>query len=86
MNFRRALGPLLAILLLIGVGVAVTYSIRERTQAHLAMEKAQARITVKILTGSEKEHFLEDPQGIFRLFTEHSGHAKRTAAAFAAST
>jgi hypothetical protein len=62
MNFRRALGPLLAVLLLIGVGVAVTYSIRERTQARLAIEKAQARITVRILTGSEKEHFLEDPE------------------------
>jgi hypothetical protein len=62
MNLRKSLGPLLAVLLLIGVGIAITYSVREAKQTHLAVEQAQARITVKILTGSEKEHFLEDPE------------------------
>ena len=62
MNLRKVLGPVLALLLLIGVGAGITYSVRESRQAHLAALQASAQITVKILTGSEKEHFLEDAE------------------------
>lgn len=62
MNLRKALGPLLALLLVIGVGVAINYSVRETRQAHFAAEQAAHRVTIKILTGSEKEHFLADPE------------------------
>jgi hypothetical protein len=62
MNFRKALGPALALLLLIGVAIAITYSVRENKQAQIAGQQQAARIAVKILTGSEKEHFLEDPE------------------------
>jgi hypothetical protein len=61
MNLRKVLGPLLALLLLLGVSAGINYSVREAKQARLAREQAAARITVKILTSSEKEHFLEDP-------------------------
>jgi hypothetical protein len=54
MNLRKAVGPFLALLLLGGVGVAIRSSIAEKKQT-------AERITVKILTGSEKEKFLSDP-------------------------
>jgi len=62
MNLRRAIGPALAILLLIGVGLGITRSIREKKQAEIAAGRAAVRITVKVLTGSEKEKFLTDPE------------------------
>jgi hypothetical protein len=70
MSLRRVLGPVLAFLLLVGVGVAIVYSLREAKQVHLAAEQAAARIVVKILTGSEKEHFLSDP-GLAKVLAEH---------------
>jgi hypothetical protein len=62
MKLRKALGPLLALLLLIGVSAAVSYSVREAKQARIARQRAAARITVRILASSEKEHFLDDPE------------------------
>jgi hypothetical protein len=62
MNLRKALGPVLALLLLVGVAVAINYSVRENRQSQLAVQQAAARVNIKILTGSEKEHFLEDPE------------------------
>jgi hypothetical protein len=62
MNFRKALGPVLALLLLIGVGIGISYSVRQTREAHLAAEKASAHTVLKILSGSEKEHFLTDPE------------------------
>ena len=62
MNVRKALGPILAVVLLIGVAVAINYSARESKQAQIASQEAAARVTIKILTGSEKEHFLEDAE------------------------
>jgi len=56
MNPRKALGPLLAILLLAGVALAIRYSMRDRKAA----ESAADRVTVRVLTGSEKEKFLND--------------------------
>src|ERR1700676_1043828 len=62
MNFRKAIGPPLAVLLLSGVGLAVYYSAKEKKQSDLAAQKAAARITVRVLTGSEKEKFLNDTE------------------------
>src|SRR5882672_10372677 len=62
MNLRKAIGPLLAVLLLIGVTIAITYSMRDRKQTEITARRAASRITVKILTGSEKEKFLSDPE------------------------
>ncbi len=62
MNFRRAIGPALAILLLIGVGLGITRSIHEKKQADIAAGRAAVRINVRVLTGSEKEKFLTDPE------------------------
>ena len=49
MNLRKALGPLLAALLLAGVVVAINYSMKGQKDA----QHAAGRITVKILTGSD---------------------------------
>ncbi len=62
MNFRRLVGPLLALVLLAGVGLAVSYSVREKRQGEAAARESAARITVRVLTGSEKEKFLLDPE------------------------
>jgi hypothetical protein len=62
MNLRKVVGPLLAVFVLAGVTFAIRYSAREARQAQIASERAAARITVSILTSSEKEHFLEDPE------------------------
>jgi hypothetical protein len=48
--------------LLVGVGLGVTRSIRDRKQAEMAARHAATRITIKVLTGSEKEKFLTDPE------------------------
>jgi len=53
---RKAIGPLLAIILLIGVALAIRYSMREKKAA----ESEGARITVNVLSGSEKVPFLSD--------------------------
>jgi hypothetical protein len=60
-NFRRAIGPALAVLLLAGVGLAIKYSIGEKKTTDAASQRAAGRITVKVLAGSEKEKFLSDP-------------------------
>jgi hypothetical protein len=70
MNSRKAIGPFLALLLTIGVAVAITYSVRERRQTRLAAEQNASRIVVKILTGSEKEHFLSDAE-LAKVLGEH---------------
>jgi hypothetical protein len=62
MNLRRAIGPALAVLLLIGVAIAINRSIQDKRQAALAAGHAAGGITVRVLTGSEKEKFLTDPE------------------------
>jgi len=62
MNLRRAIGPALAVLLLIGVAIAVSRSIQDKKQAEIEAGHAAARISVSVLTGSEKEKFLTDPE------------------------
>jgi hypothetical protein len=61
MNARKAIGPALAILLLIGVAVAINFSVHDRKE-QIAAQHSTPRITVKILSGSEKEKFLSDPE------------------------
>jgi hypothetical protein len=61
MNLRRAIGPALAVLLVIGVGIAISRSIQDKRQAEIAAGRAAGGVTVRILTGSEKEKFLTDP-------------------------
>jgi hypothetical protein len=62
MNLRKAIGPLLAVLLLVGVAIAINFSIRDRKESEVSSKRAASRITVKVLTGSEKEKFLTDPE------------------------
>jgi hypothetical protein len=62
MNLRKVIGPVLAVLLLIGVAVAITSSLRDKKATETAARQASERITVKILTGSEKEKFLADAE------------------------
>jgi hypothetical protein len=61
-NLRKALGPVLAVILLVGVGLAIRSSVQERQLTDAASRKSAAHITVKVLTGSEKEKFLADPE------------------------
>jgi hypothetical protein len=51
----KSIGPVLAVLLLVGVAFAIRSSMRERAQAG-------DRIVVRILSGSEKEKFLGDAE------------------------
>ena len=62
MNLRKAIGPTLAVLLLIGVAIAINYSMRDRKNAETAARQSASRITVRILSGSEKEKFLADAE------------------------
>jgi hypothetical protein len=62
MNLRKAIGPALALLLLIGVALGISYSMRDRRQTEIADRRAAGRVTVKILSGSEKENFLADSE------------------------
>ena len=62
MNLRKAIGPLLAVALLTGVAFAIRFSMRDKQAAQIASERAKTSITVKILTGSEKEKFLADAE------------------------
>jgi hypothetical protein len=61
MSFRKVLGPTLAVLLLVGVGLAIDYSIKEKKFTDTADMKAAGQVTVKVLTSPEKEAFLADP-------------------------
>src|SRR5882724_6047531 len=70
MNLRKAVGPTLAVVLLVGVAFAIRYSMRDRSEAQTAAERARSSITVKILTGSEKEKFLSDNELAKVLATE----------------
>ncbi|MGO1073728.1 hypothetical protein [Lysobacter sp. CA199] len=66
---RKILGPALAVVLLAGVVVGIVLSFsgkRASDRASAAADQAQAaaanRITVRVLTGSEKLEFLRDPE------------------------
>lgn len=52
---RRILGPLLSVILILGVGAAIFFSVSEQLAARRV-------VTVKGLIGSEKEEFFRDPR------------------------
>jgi hypothetical protein len=54
---KRILGPLLLVILIVGVGAAIFFSVREQ----LTLRRL---VTVRGLIGSEKEAFFKDPQVI----------------------
>jgi hypothetical protein len=62
MSFRKVLGPTLAVLLLVGVGLAIDYSIKEKKFTDTADMKAAGHVTVKVLSSPEKEAFLADSE------------------------
>jgi hypothetical protein len=62
MKLRKAIGPALASFLLIGVAIAIAASIRDRKDAERDARRRASRITVKVLTSSEKETFLNDAE------------------------
>jgi hypothetical protein len=70
MDVRRVVGPLLAVALLAGVGGAIWYSAQDKQVTAQIQARAQAQVTVKVLTGSEKEAFLADPE-LTALLAQH---------------
>ncbi len=59
---KRLLGPVLAILLLLGIGVAGYRSYSQKTSIESARLDAEKMETVRGLIGSEKEGFFNDPR------------------------
>jgi len=66
---RNAVGPALAVVLLIGVVIALYFSVREKRAADVTARRSATRITVRVLSGSEKEKFLADP-GLAKILDE----------------
>jgi hypothetical protein len=62
MNLRKVIGPALSLLLIAGVLVAIRRSIHDKMDADKAARHTAGLITVKVLTSSEKEQFLTDPE------------------------
>ena len=62
MDIRKIVAPLLAVIVLAGVGGAIYYSATEKKQTDVIAQKQAQHISVKVLTGSEKEKFLADPE------------------------
>lgn len=62
MDIRRILGPLLALILAIGIGSAVYISANRKADERSARQAAQAVVEIKGMIGSEKESFFLDPQ------------------------
>lgn len=65
---KKFVGPMLALLLLAGVGAGIVYSARDKRAADTATTTAPAakaeagKTVVRVLTGSEKLDFLRDPE------------------------
>jgi hypothetical protein len=57
---NKIVGPLLGILLLIGVSAGIWYSASDKKVADATQAKAQERITVRVVSGSEKLNLLRD--------------------------
>jgi Bacterial extracellular solute-binding protein len=57
-TLRKAIGPLATILLVAGIGLAINRSMHDKKLENAAAE----RTNVRVLTGSEKEKFLTDPE------------------------
>lgn len=57
-SMRKVLGPILTVLLLVGVGLGIWFS----SEGKKREDQAAAMVTVKGLSGSEKLPFLQDPR------------------------
>lgn len=60
MDFKKVLGPLLGLLLLGGVGLGVWYSFTDKSATDQTVARAANRITVRVVSGSEKIPLLKD--------------------------
>jgi hypothetical protein len=67
---NRLIGPLLAAVLLMGVGVAGWQSYQQRHSTEAAQLEAAKTVTVRGLIGSEKAAFFADPRAI-AIFQKH---------------
>lgn len=64
MELKRILGPVLAAVLVVGIGAAVMVSHKRSAKAEAEQAALAAVIEVKGMIGSEKESFFADPQVI----------------------
>ncbi len=60
MDFKKVLGPLLGLVLLAGVGLGVWYSFSDKTATVQETARAANRVTVRVVSGSEKIPLLKD--------------------------
>jgi hypothetical protein len=60
LNLKKLIGPLLGLLVLVGVGFAIWHSASDKTKADTAAVTAAQRITVRVVSGSEKLNLLKD--------------------------
>jgi hypothetical protein len=64
MEIKRVLGPALAVILVVGIGVAVYVSHTRKVAVESSREAAASIVDVKGMIGSEKESFFTDPKVI----------------------
>ena len=62
MEIKRVLGPALAVILAVGIGVAVYVSHTRKVAVESSREAAASIVDVKGMIGSEKESFFADPK------------------------
>ena len=60
MKLNKLIGPLLGALVLVGVGLAIWYSSLDKKESDQAEATASQRITVRVVSGSEKLNLLKD--------------------------
>lgn len=65
-TLRKIIGPLVTVLLLVGIGLGIWYSHEDKQTA----DQAASVISAKGLSGSEKLSFLHDPRVLERLRTQ----------------
>jgi hypothetical protein len=75
MNFRRVLGPVLAVILLIGVVVAIYISHTRQAAANARTAATAEIVDIKGMIGSEKESFFSDPTVVATL-AKHGFHVQ----------
>jgi hypothetical protein len=62
MDFRKLIGPVLALLLVGGVGFGVYLSAERKAESDRVRVEAAQVLTLRGLVGSEKEGFFADPR------------------------
>jgi hypothetical protein len=60
MNVNRFIGPFLGLLVLAGVAFGIWYSATDKSKSDAAVINAAQRVTVRVVTGSEKVNLLKD--------------------------